>query len=143
MAASVGRVTLVFSDRLVDQLRHPDTGFDRVVVGELQLRHRVEVEAPRELAAEEPGGSRERLRGILRRLLAREMREAHRRVRKVARDVDAGDRHRPDARVLDLVSKEIRALALDLVADAMGALGSTLHVLIPAPSAALRAPSPQ
>src|SRR5690242_18142276 len=119
--------------RLVDELRHPHARLDRIVVRERELRHRIEVQAPRQLAAQKTGGARQSLRRLVARFLAREMREAHGRMRQVGRNVDAGDRHRADARVLHLVTQEIGKLALDLIADAVGALGMTFHVLIPAP----------
>src|SRR6476469_11085013 len=68
-ARSVGRMLLVGGDRLVDQLRHAHARFDRVVVGKMQLRHRVEVESMAEFAAQKARGSRQRLHGGVRAVL--------------------------------------------------------------------------
>jgi len=52
-------------------------------------------------------------------------------VSQVRTDVDTGDRHTADARVLDLVDDQIRQLALDLVGDALCPLRVPFHVPIP------------
>src|SRR5581483_9424466 len=120
-------VLLVFLDRAVDERRQPHPGLDRVVVGEPELRHRVEVQAARQLAAQEAGRARQRRDRLLRVLFPREMREEHGRVREVGRDVDVRDRHTADARILELAGQHLRELALDLVTDALGALRVLLH----------------
>ena len=59
---------------------------------------------------------------------AREVREEDLRVREVGGDLDLGDRHQADARILDLVAQQIGEFALDLVADPLCALRRFLHV---------------
>ena len=50
---------------VVDELRHLHAVLDRVVVGEVQLGHRIEPEPVRKLAAQEARGARERVHGGL------------------------------------------------------------------------------
>src|SRR5437867_1080887 len=51
------------------------------------------------------------------------MRHENLRVRQIRRDFDRRHRDHPDARILDVQAEKIGELALDLVADAMRALG--------------------
>src|SRR5579864_165997 len=114
-------------DRLVDELRHADARFDRIVVDEMELRHRIEVQAARQLAAQETGRPREPAGCRLRGFLAGEMREADGRVREIRRHVDARDGDGSYARVLDLVLQEVGKLALNLVAHPVRTLRDSLH----------------
>ena len=83
-----------------------------------------------ELAAQESGRPRECLDRGFGTFAAGKVCEAHRRVRQIRRHVDAGDRHRADARILDLVGEQVRDFALNLVADAVRALRRALHSVL-------------
>src|SRR6266446_6425577 len=124
-----GRVLMVFGNCVVDQLRQAQTRLDRIVVGEVQLRHAVQLEPVRELAAQISRGMLQRrdYRGRL--LRAAEMRHEDLRVRKIRRDFDRRHRDHADARVLDVQPETIGELTLDLVTDALRALGVFLHRL--------------
>jgi hypothetical protein len=117
----------VLGHRGVDEARKPHARLDGVVVHELELRHRVQVEPVRKLAAQEAPRARQRIDGLACMLLAREVGEEHPGVRQVGRDLDLGDRHPAHARILDLVGEQIGEFALDLVAHALRALGVLLH----------------
>ena len=79
---------LVGRDGFVDQLRQAHAGLDRVVVGEVQLRHRVELHPVRELGAQEAGGALQRPHRLVGVLAAGEVRDEDLRVREVGRDFD-------------------------------------------------------
>src|SRR5512137_1980465 len=64
----------VLGDSLVDKLRQPHAGLDRVVVQEVELRDRVELHAVRELAAKEARRARQSLHRVVRVLAPREVR---------------------------------------------------------------------
>jgi hypothetical protein len=69
--------------RVVDQLRHAQPRFDRVVVGEVQLWNRVKLQPMRQLGAQIAGGVLQRLDRFIGTLLAGQMREQHLRMRQV------------------------------------------------------------
>src|SRR6266545_7381493 len=118
-AVTSGRMFMVVGNGVVDQLRKAQTRLDRIVVGEVQLRDAVELEAVRELAAQISCGVLQRCDHRGRLLRAAEMRHENLRVRKIRRDFDRGHRHHADARILDVQAEKIGELALDLIADAL------------------------
>ena len=71
-------------DGFVDQLRQAHAGLDRIVVREVELRHRVELHPVRELGAQEAGGALQRAHRLVGVLAAGEMRDEDLRVRQVA-----------------------------------------------------------
>src|SRR5204862_2304552 len=97
------------------------------VVGEMQLRHRVELHTVRELRAQESSGASERPHRLFGVLATLEIGHEDLRMREIGRNLDRGDRDAADARVLHLLAQQLRELALDLLADALRALRMLLH----------------
>src|SRR5712691_9810870 len=90
----------------------------------------------RQFAAQISGGMLQCLDDLGGLLMTAEMGHEDLRMRQVRRDLDGGDRHHADARILEVEAKQIGKLALNLVADALCALGvffhDRLHTSLPA-----------
>ncbi len=91
------------------------------------MQRREPAEPMRQFAAQISGGMLQRLDDVSGLFMTAEMGDEDLRMRQVRRDLDGGDRHHADARVLDVQAKQIGKLALNLVADALGALGVFFH----------------
>jgi hypothetical protein len=112
----------------IDQARKPVASLHRLVVFEAQLRSGVELDAPGELRAQEPGGALEALRRFFD--MGRVQRgEEHFGMGKVGRHVDARKGDHAHARVAQLALQELGELPLDEVSELLGtARGAlTLH----------------
>src|SRR5712691_1352575 len=83
----------------------------------------------RQFAAQISGGMLQCLDDLGGLLMTAEMGHEDLRMRQVRRDLDVYDRHHADARILDVEAKQIGKLALNLVADALCALGVFFHTL--------------
>src|SRR5450755_3282697 len=116
------RVLAVFGDGVVDQLGQTKTGFNGIVVHEMELRHRIEREPVRELSAQVSSRMLQGCNRGRRLLLAGQMREKNLGVRKVGGHFDRGDSDHADPRVLDVQLQQIAKLALDLIADPLRTL---------------------
>src|SRR5207249_7215677 len=77
------RVLFIRRYSVVDQLRQTHAAFDRIVVREMELRHRVKIEAARKLAAQKTGCARQRRQRLGGVLFSRQMREVHGRMRQI------------------------------------------------------------
>lgn len=90
---------------------------DRLVVQEFQLRHAFQTEPRADLAAEERDGSTERPLGISPRMFIAERGEEDPGLLDVGADLDSGDRHETDSRIVDLAREQMAQLASNLIRD--------------------------
>src|SRR5690606_16216045 len=102
---------------LPEELLDPHGVLQRTVELEAQLRDSSDVKALAQLSANERGRGRQTLQGLrLARLVPHDP-DVDARVEEVRRDLDLGDRHMADTRVLDLALEDLGDLASELLSQ--------------------------
>src|SRR5258706_11010853 len=105
-------------DRFVDELGEAHAALHGLIVGKRDCRNRACAQAVREARTKETRGALQSFERIAAVGFGAERGEEHLGMGLVARELDAGERHQPDAGVAHLQPDELGELALDLVGDA-------------------------
>src|SRR5262249_15023009 len=128
-AAALGAARRVRLVDLLEQPGHAVAGVEPLVVLEHQLGRMAQAQALAERAADEPGGLLQSGQAGLPLLLGAEHAHEDAGLPEVGAEVDAGDRHEPDARVLELAGDELGHLLADLLAQPVRAPRHRISVL--------------
>src|SRR5262249_53962621 len=97
----------------------PILGFHAFVEVKLQFGDAPESNPAPDLSAEKRGRATERALGLLARPLVAHERVVHARQLKVWRHLDARERDKPDARIVDVAQQELAELLANLFSDAI------------------------
>src|SRR5580765_2245845 len=104
----------------VEELLDPVLAGDRLVVEELEFGHALQPQPRTDLAPQEHRGAAQRLRAGGARLIVTERGVVDARVLEIGRDLDPGNGHEADARIVDLSRQHRRDFAANLIGDAVG-----------------------
>src|SRR5687767_14141163 len=110
-------VGLGFRVQLLQDLLDAVLSRDRAIVEEAQLGSPPEPQPGTELATEEWRRALEGAGARVTRLVVAQRRLEHPRQLQVRADLDAGQRHEPDPRIVHLAGQQQRELAADLIGD--------------------------
>src|SRR6185436_13420293 len=102
-------------NRIVDQLRQPDSALDRFVIDKVQFRDDPQLEALGQIRAKITGGVLQAASDPGNGFGATQRGKEHLGMMMIAADLDASQRHHPDSGVLQLGSNQFRQILLDLV----------------------------
>ncbi len=105
---------------LAEQLLDAVLAGNRFVVVEYQLRRTLQAQARADLPPQEPSRARQRALGVAPALLVAERSVVHASLLQVAAHLHPGQRHEPDARIVNLPGEQRGQLAADLIGHALG-----------------------
>ena len=107
----------VAGHRLVDELRQVAAALDGGIVDKMQLRHDAQLDAARQLLAQETTGAFQALQRLG--VFAVQAREKNLGMGIIAGHFDAGDGHQAHARIIDFEAHQLGYFALDLLGNAI------------------------